>query len=116
MKVFNLKLSTLNVRGLCEMGKNTWITFEIIRDYDLVGLSETKISEKQINSNKINPSTLYERYFERKTYWKYTKESPSSSSGTAFIYVKTLDSYLKSIETDNEGRAIMMRLKINIYI
>jgi exonuclease III len=104
---------TLNARGLCDMSKNVWLGFEIIKDCDLVGLSETKISEKQIKSEKINPKSVYERYLGYKTYWNYSTTSSSRSSGTAFIYNKTLAKYIESIENDNDGRAIMIRFKIN---
>ncbi|PKK66581.1 DNase I-like protein [Rhizophagus irregularis] len=110
---FSLKLLTLNARGLCDMGKNAWLGFEIIKNWDLVGLSETKISEKQIKSEKINPKSIYERYFGYKTHWNYSKTSSSRSSGTAFIYNKALEQYFESIESDNDGRAIMIRFKIN---
>ncbi|GBB93727.1 hypothetical protein RclHR1_02220022 [Rhizophagus clarus] len=111
-KVFSLKLLTLNARGLCDMSKNTWLGFEIIRGCDLVGISETKISEKHIKTDKINPKSIYERYFGFNTRWNYSTSS-SRSSGTAFIYNKTLDQYFESIEKDNDGRAIMIRFKIN---
>lgn len=114
---FSLKLLTLNARGLCDMGKNAWLGFEIIKDYDLVGISETKISEKQIKSVKINPKSIYERHFGYKTHWNYSTTSSSRSRGTAFIYNKALEKYFESIESDNDGRAIMIRFKINnIYL
>src|SRR5256885_16549340 len=115
---------TLNIRGLCDVGKNMWLGFEIRRKgFNLVGLSETKISnEKQTKSDKINSNSIYEQ-FQYNTYWNYPKNSkdkkqtPSRGSGTTFIYCKSLDQFFQSIESDNDGRAIMIRFKINdIYL
>ena len=94
------------------MSKNAWLSFEIMRGCDLVEISETKISEKHIESDKINPRSIYERYFGFKTHWNYSSLS-TRGSGTAIFYSKRLDQYFESIESDNEGRAIMIRFKIN---
>ncbi|GBC00016.1 hypothetical protein RclHR1_37090001 [Rhizophagus clarus] len=110
--MFYLKLLTLNARGLCDMSKNVWLSFEIMRGCDLVGISETKISEKHIKTDKINPRSIYERYFGFKTCWNYSSSSTRESS-TAIFYSKRLDQYFESIESDNDGRAIIIRFKIS---
>lgn len=107
-----IKILTLNTRGLCDMRKCLWFGFEILRNCDIIGLSETKLSEKHLQTDKINVKSMYERYFGFITNWNYSLSS-SRSSGTAILHTNKLNKYFKSIVRDKNGRAIMIRFIFN---